>query len=177
MLIARDAMDKLEEKPDRTDLRWRLVYPVFYFDDIQKSAGMAGVNAPLMLSIAREESYFNPLAQSAVNARGLMQLMPDTAAGVASSLGMTNYTLFSPEDNTKLGCKYYSQIRGELNGQDIFAVAAYNGGIGAVKQWINSLGSDTDNVVEHIPYPETKNYVKKVMRSYWNYVRLYDGNN
>ena len=57
---------------------------------------------------------------------------------------------------------------------DLSAVAGYNGGIGSVQRWKNTLSySDTDEFVEQIPYDETRNYVKKVFRSYWNYVRIY----
>ena len=79
MLVARDAMEKIKDKPDKYDLRWRLIYPVLYYDDIQKYASETGNNPPLMLALTREESYFDPLAQSIAGASGLMQLMPSTA--------------------------------------------------------------------------------------------------
>ena len=61
-----------------------------------------------------------------------------------------------------------------LNNLDISAIAAYNGGIGSIGNWQKNLNyADTDEFVEQIPYPETKNYVKKVFRSYWNYLRIY----
>jgi len=60
---------------------------------------------------------------------------------------------------------------------DVSAIASYNGGIGSVTQWRQTLDFiDTDSFVEKIPYDETQNYVKKVFRSYWNYVRIYNGN-
>lgn len=180
MLVARDAMDKVEEKPDKYDLRWRLVYPVIFYDDIRKFANETGNNAPLMLGLIREESYFDPFAQSFVGASGLMQLMPSTASEINSqfSLGMNvSNALFNPYSNIKLGNYYYEFLRRNLEGYDISSVAAYNGGIGSLKKWKSSLRySDTDEFIEQIPYPETKNYVKKVFRSYWNYVRIYSGN-
>ena len=175
MLIARDAMEKITPKPERSDLRWRLVYPVNYFDIILNSKGSN--NPILMLALIREESFFNPKAQSSVGARGLMQLMPATAKDVAKNNGysledMDN--LFEPELNVKLGNAYYSSIRSMLNNMDISAIAAYNGGYGSVEKWKKSFTySDTDEFVEQIPYTETKNYVKKVFRSYWNYLRIY----
>ncbi len=180
MLVARDAMEKIENKPDKYDLRWRLVYPVIFYDDIEKYANAAGNNAPLMLGLIREESYFDPLAQSVVGASGLMQLMPSTAAEINSkfSLGMNvSNELFNPYSNIKLGNYYYEFLRKNLEGYDISSVAAYNGGIGSIQKWKISLHyNDTDEFVEQIPYLETKNYVKKVFRSYWNYVRIYSGN-
>lgn len=181
MLIARDAMEKINPKPDKYDLRWRLVYPVNYYDDIKKYASMTGNNPPLILSIVREESYFDPLAQSAAGASGLMQLMPSTAYEISAkyALGITSpNVMFNPDVNLRAGNYYYSYLRSMLAGYDISSVAAYNGGIGSLQKWKNSLYyNDTDEFVEKIPYAETQNYVKKVFRSYWNYIRLYSGNN
>ncbi len=180
MLIARDAMEKIKDKPDKYDLRWRLVYPVLYYDDIQKYSEQTGNNSPLMLALTREESYFDPLAQSMAGASGLMQLMPSTASEINSkfSLGLNVHeALFNPYLNIKLGNYYYEFLRNNLNGHDISSIAAYNGGIGSIRRWKNSiLYNDTDEFVEQIPYPETKNYVKKVFRSYWNYIRIYNAN-
>lgn len=177
VITARDAMDKLVEKPDKYDLRWRLVYPVIYYNYVRKYGSAAGNNVPLMISVIREESHFDPLAQSPVGASGLMQLMPQTANEINSrySLGLNiNDALFNPEKNIKLGNWYYSFLLKNLEGHNISSVAAYNGGIGSLKVWKNNINyNDTDEFVEQIPYPETKNYVKKVFRSYWNYVRLY----
>ncbi len=175
MLVARDAMEKVMPRPERNDLRWRLVYPIDYYDEIKQHAGS---NDPtLMMALIREESYFNPNAQSGVGARGLMQLMPATAREISAQhgFGMTSLDdLFKPEFNIKLGNTYYSQLRNALGGMDISAIAAYNGGIGSVGRWKQSvIYNDTDEFIEQIPYAETKNYVKKVFRSYWNYLRIY----
>lgn len=180
MLVARDAMEKIEDKPDKYDLRWRLVYPIDYYDLIKKYSSHVGNNSPLILAIVREESYFNPQAQSSVGAGGLMQLMPSTAKEIGSKHGVTIDSvkdLHNPEINIKLGSYYYAELKSMLNGLDISSVAAYNGGIGSVNRWKSSLYyNDTDEFVEQIPYQETKDYVKKVFRSYWNYIRIYSGN-
>lgn len=178
MVIARDAMDNLKTKPDKYDLRWRLVYPLHYYNDIKKHAERSGNNPPLMLSIAREESYFNPNAKSRAGALGLMQLMPATASEIAAKHGIFNYNLSAPADNIMLGNYYYAFLKSMLSGMDVSSIAAYNGGIGSVNSWKKSMYyNDTDEFVEQIPYPETKHYVKKVFRSYWNYIRIYNGNN
>ena len=175
MLVARDAMDKLQTKPPRNDVRWRLVYPIFYYDIVKDAASKARVTAPLMLSLIREESYFDENAKSFVGAKGLMQLMPVTATEIAAKKGISSYNLSNPHDNVLLGSFYYSYIKNLLGGYDVSAIAAYNGGHGAVNRWKQSLNySDTDAFVEQIPYPETQNYVKKVLRTYWNYFRIYD---
>ena len=177
MLIARNAMDALNKKPDKYDLRWRLVYPVHYYEDIKKYADLTGNSPPLMLSIAREESYFNPEANSYVGAKGLMQLMPTTASEIASKKNLGYYDLLNASSNIKLGNYYYAYIKSLLSGLDVSAIASYNGGIGSVTRWKKSLNySDTDSFVEQIPYEETQNYVKKVFKSYWNYIRIYNGN-
>lgn len=181
MVTAREAMAKIKDKPDKYDLRWRLVYPVIYYDDIKHFAAKTGNNAPLMLALTHEESYFDPLAQSAAGASGLMQLMPATAGEINNKfkLGMLiPSSLFNPYQNIKLGNYYYEFLRNNLEGHDISSVAAYNGGIGSLQRWKSSLiYNDTDEFVEQIPYQETQNYVKKVFASYWNYIRIYNGNN
>ncbi len=178
VILARNAMDELDVKPDKYDVRWRLVYPIHYYDVIKKYANNAGNNSPLMLSIVREESYFNPDAVSVAGAKGLMQILPSTAAEVAAKRGIGSYNLFNPTSNIIIGNYYYAELKSMLEGLDISAIASYNGGIGSVKRWRTSLYyNDTDDFIEQIPYEETQNYVKKVFRSYWNYIRIYNGNN
>lgn len=176
---ARDAMAKLTSKPDRLDPRWRLVYPIHYYDDIKQSARSINNDPIILLSIIREESYFNPKAKSPVGARGLMQLMPGTAleAANASGISLPNMSLlYDPYINIKLGNIYYSRLKKMLGQKDVLAVLAYNGGGGSVSTWTKSLNYyDVDDFIEQIPYSETKNYLKKVYKSYWNYLRIYDG--
>lgn len=174
-ILARNAIEKMKNKPDKYDLRWRLVYPLNYYDTIKHYAEKARNNIPLILSIIREESYFDPKAQSVVGASGLMQIMPATANEIAKRYELDEfYNLFDADTNIMLGNYYYSELRSLLSGFDVSAIAAYNGGIGNVQQWKTSLYyNDTDEFIEQIPYPETQDYVKKVFRSYWNYIRIY----
>ena len=114
--------------------------------------------------LEREESSFNPQAQSGVGAIGLMQLMPATAHEIGQRHGITFNTsyLFNPELNLRLGNLYYSTIKNSLEGKDVSAIAAYNGGIGSVTRWKSNLKyNDTDEFIEQIPYDETKNYRKQ----------------
>lgn len=174
---ARDAMDKLKIKPGRKDLRWRLVYPVHYYKEIKESAQSRNNSPILILSLIREESYFNPEAKSQMGASGLMQLMPATAKEVGDRYGISMASgdfLLKPEINIRLGNIYYASLRSALLNRDVLAVLAYNGGIGSVSRWKDNLDyTDVDDFIEQIPYPETQNYVKKVFKSYWNYVRIY----
>ena len=177
MVVARDAMAGLEQKPDKSDLRWRLVYPTFMYEDIKTYAEKAGNNPVLMTALVREESYFNENAHSYVGAKGLMQLMPNTAKEInrIKGLGITDYNeMFTKENNLLLGNAYYNFLLTNLNQNNILAIAAYNGGIGSISKWKNGMAySDIDEFVEKIPYSETRNYVKKVFRTYWNYARIY----
>ena len=177
VLKAREAMDKLKHKPPKNDYRWRLVYPMHYFDFIERYSRKYENSAALIYGIMRTESYFDEKAGSSVGARGLMQLMVPTASETASRAGIPFKAddLYDPEKNINLGNLYFSQLRKMLDNRDISSVAAYNGGVGSVLKWQKELNyDDSDEFVELIPYPETKAYVKKVLKSYWNYSRIYD---
>ena len=170
-ILARNAMDELATKPDFEDLRWRLVYPLHYYDIVEQYKGN---NNPIILqSIIKEESHFNPYATSIVKAAGLMQLMPTTYNEIVKNKGLSG-DIFDPVNNIRAGSSYYEGLRKSLGNKDLYAISAYNGGIGSVTNWFSKLiYNDTDEFVEQIPYPETKNYVKKVLRSYWVYGNVY----
>jgi len=175
--IARNAMEEFTEKPDKTDKKWQFVYPCYFVDEINKYSLRNKISPYLMIALIREESYFNPLALSPSNAVGLTQILPSTAKEVSERKGygrINEFLLFNPETNIKYGAAYFAQIKKQVKNENIYAVAAYNGGAGAVSSWLKrNKYADTDEFIESIPYPETKNYVKKVFRSYWNYIRLY----
>ncbi len=176
-VIARDAIDTMQDKPEKFDLRYKCAYPIHYADIINEYSKNNKLDAYLVISIIREESYFNNLALSGSNAVGLMQLLPSTAAEVAqrNRYGKINeFLLFNPQTNIKFGTKYFSQIKTQLRGNAMYAVAAYNGGAGSVQKWLNK-NEDPDEMIENIPYEETQNYVRKIFRSYWNYLRIYKG--
>ncbi len=171
-ILARDAMDKLPVKPDFDDLRWRLVYPIHYWDTITKYR--YSNNPVILLSILKEESHFNPNAQSHAGAKGLMQMMPATERELIAS-----YNIQKGKDpvvnDIKLGSIYFANLLYQLDNKALFALAAYNGGIGSVKSWQKSLKfNNIDEFVEQIPYPETNNYVKKIIRTYWMYSNIYN---
>ena len=175
VVLARDAMDKLTKKPPKSDFRWRLVYPVHYYDTIKEFT--LNNNPLLLLAMIKEESHFDPKAVSSVGARGLMQLMPQTAKEIKTSYGLNypdeNY-LFNPKYNIQLGSMYMSKLKKINDGSEFYAILSYNGGAGMVKMWRNTLTySDRDDFLEQIPYSETQNYLKKVYKAYWNYARIY----
>lgn len=171
VILAQKAMKELFPKPKYDDVRWRLVYPLNYFNYVDKYKG--GQDPLMILSIIREESHFNPEIESPVGALGLMQLMPATASEIAS-IHSLNCNLRDPENNIQLGSLYYSKMKDSLWGKDAYAIMAYNGGWFSVVNWTKRLKyRDIDDFVEKIPYPETQMYVKKVLRSYWNYSNIY----
>jgi len=170
-VMARNALEELPSKPSFDDLRWRLAYPLHYYDIVDKAKGD---NNPIVLqAILKEESHFNPKAKSLAGATGLMQLMPLTYSDVAKKYGISKPADSIPA-NIAVGSLYYSGLKKSLLGRDLYAISAYNGGIGSVTGWFTKINyNDTDEFVEQIPYPETKNYVKKVLRTYWVYGNIY----
>ena len=105
---------------------------------------------------------------------GLMQLMPDTARWVAQQVGHGNYTdrqLKEPETNIELGTWYLGHLLKEFNGDEVQALAAYNAGRGHVESWINE--NKWNGMVDTIPFPETRSYVKAVLQYQQKYEALY----
>lgn len=130
----------------------------------------------MVLAIARRESEFDPVVQSHVGARGLMQLMPGTADDVARDLGVsdlhtTDRLTADPDYNALLGATYLAQMAGRFNGNVVMVSAAYNAGPARPPRWMDSYGDpregDIDVVdwIEMIPFRETQNYVMRVTES------------
>jgi len=174
---ARDYIAKLDTKPSFNDPVYKLAYPLYYVDEINRNAKKFDLDPYLVLSIIKEESYFTYNAKSYVGAGGLMQVMPDTARFIADKYGLEyNASLHNDVNhNIELGCAYLDYALGQLAKKYLFAVAGYNGGHNAVNRWLSILDyADYDEFVEGIPYPETQTYIRKVFKSYWNYLNIYD---
>jgi peptidoglycan lytic transglycosylase len=155
---------------------WDMFYPLGWRAEIA-TAAQRGVVDPLLVSaVVREESSYNPLVRSRVGARGLMQLMPDTARPLARARGMDfrdGDLLDDPAANVELGAAYLGWLVREF-GEARLAVAAYNAGPNRVKEWWAARKSDDLEVwVEQIPYNETRNFVRRVSVGYEEYRRLY----
>jgi soluble lytic murein transglycosylase len=154
---------------------WKAAYPTGYLSLIRLHAGMS-VDPFLAAAIIREESQYDARALSRVGAIGLMQVMPATAQSLARKLGgpaIVREALFDQETNIRMGVRYLEQLLQQFSGNLIYAVAAYNAGPPIVATWITKYGSkDPDEFVELIPYVETRQYVKRVLRSYREYFRL-----
>ena len=154
------------------------IYPKSYSEYVVKYSEEYGVDPLLVYAVIKAESNFDNNVVSNSNAKGLMQLMDATAGEVAENImtdkNFESYMLFDAEINIKIGTKYLSELLEKYNGNYYLAVSAYNAGIGNVDKWIEegiikSDGSD----IENIPYKETNNYVRKIIRDYGIYERLY----
>lgn len=126
------------------------------------------------LGIIRQESAFDPQAKSQAGALGMMQLLPSTAKDIAKGLKLnfhSNKLTNEPSYNIRLGQHYISQLVGRFNGSYILAIAAYNAGPARVRQWIDTYGDprsgsiDAIDWIERIPFPETRNYVQRVLEN------------
>ncbi|MCI2282307.1 transglycosylase SLT domain-containing protein [Colwellia sp. MSW7] len=114
-------------------------------------------------AIARRESSFMHDANSPVGAKGLMQLMPNTAKHLKKGKINTRY-LLNAKNNIQLGTKYLKILLGKTNGNAVLATAAYNAGPYRVGTWVDNAQSvPADIWIEMIPYKETRNYVKSVL--------------
>lgn len=175
--LAKDGLSELSPLPDIHDFRWKQAYPLYYKKTINSYSKRRNLDPYLMIALIREESTFNPDAKSSVGAVGLMQLMPSTASYVCNNqpvCAQNKFNLYAVEDNISLGTTYFAYILAKLGYNEMLATLAYNGGPGAVQKWHKNLSyDDYDEFVENIPYDETRNYLKKVYASYWNYKRIY----
>ncbi|MDZ7853622.1 MAG: transglycosylase SLT domain-containing protein [Halomonas sp.] len=145
-------------------LSWR--FPEAYRDDFLHWGDVAGVDPYLLMGIARRESAYNPSALSPAGARGLMQLMPATAAQLGRGQGIGDpgpYGVLEPEVNIRLGSIYLGELIERYSGNRLAATAAYNAGPGRVDRWLLDAPEAFDLFVESIPFRETRNYVQAVL--------------
>jgi len=153
----------------------RLYYPLKYGDTIEEHAKERGLDPNLVRALILQESYYNPKAKSAVGATGLMQLMPPTAKEHASRLRIPFVAsrLENPDVNVTLGTYHLRMLVNLFGGNTYYAVASYNAGQGNVMKWRRAApGKPPDEFLESIPFPETRNYVKRVTMLRSSYSRL-----
>jgi len=154
---------------------WDFFYPLGWRTELTDAASRAALDPYFVAAIVREESSFDPLARSRVGARGLMQLMPDTARQLAKGRGLPagDDMLADPGANLALGSAYLAGLMKEF-GEPRLAVAAYNAGPARVREWWNGRATDDlEAWVELIPFNETRSFVRRVMLSWEEYRRLY----
>ena len=154
---------------------WDFFYPLGWRTELNDAATRAALDPYFVAAVVREESSFDPQARSRVGARGLMQLMPDTARQLAKGRGLPagDDLLADPGANLALGSAYLAGLMKEF-GEPRLAVAAYNAGPGRVREWWKARATDDVEVwVELIPFDETRFFVRRVMLSWEEYRRLY----
>ncbi|HEX6276100.1 MAG TPA: lytic transglycosylase domain-containing protein, partial [Polyangiaceae bacterium] len=156
---------------------WRVAFPRPYRDLVEQTAKTQKLDASLVFAIMREESAFDPDAQSHADAFGLMQLIVPTArvAAKGTNLPHDRRSLLRPRVNVELGCRTLARFSRIFDGNTLLAVPAYNAGPNRVKQWVSERGSvDFDLWVESIPFVETRRYTKRVLASRAAYAFLYE---
>lgn len=156
---------------------WEFAYPRAYSDQVEKFSKKFEVPEELVWGIMRAETNYRRDAISPVGALGLMQVMPFTGHKLASLLGEKNFQaplLLQPETAVKFGSRYLKRLMDRFDNTIPLVAAGYNAGPHRVKSWLASFGSlETDEFIEHIPFLETRNYVKRVVSNAHIYAQLY----
>jgi soluble lytic murein transglycosylase len=164
--------------PGASEDLWLLAYPKGYWESIVTYARKYKQDPYFIAAIIKEESQFRTDALSSAGARGLMQVMPATgerAAKLNKLSGFDREKLFDSDTAINIGTWYVSQLMKRFKKDPLLVAAAYNAGPEAVQGWIKKNGyhGERDQFVEQIPYSETRGYVKKVLRNYAEYKRIY----
>ncbi len=157
---------------------WLLAYPKPWPEIVSKAATPETTLYYTTYAIMREESYYNPKAESWANARGLMQLMLPTAQSTAAEIGLSKPSaadLFKPETAIPIGSAYIAKLNRILAPHPMLVLPGYNAGQGNVGKWMKRFaGIDIDMYVEKIPFKEARQYAKRVGTTLWRYRWLYD---
>ncbi len=167
----------------RSDSAWRdprvmrMVYPLLYGDTLVSAARAKGLDPALVAALVRQESAYNPRAVSVAGARGLMQIMPVVGRSLAQARGLGRWDpemLDEPGINLTLGVAHFATFLSQQDGNVVRTLAAYNAGPSRVVTWSAKRGVDDPEVfVERIPFAETRDYVRAIMRGRDAYAALY----
>jgi soluble lytic murein transglycosylase len=154
----------------------QIIFPLDYWPLIQKYSQQHSLDPYLIAALMAQESTFTAEIRSSANARGLMQLLPSTGRLYARKIGMKGFTtasLLQPETNVRLGTQYFKDLMNRFGGVH-YALAGYNAGEHRVVRWQSEApGLPADEFVDNIPFPETQNYVKRIIGTTEDYRRLY----
>ncbi len=156
----------------------KIIYPLEYEHHILNYSSKYDLDPNLVAAVIMVESSFRKEAVSPKEARGLMQITPDTGRWIADKLNFQAFDkdmLFDPDTNIEFGCWYINNLRQQF-GEDITLIlAAYNGGRGNVVKWLSNRQYSNDGItLQQIPYTETRNFVEKVLKYYVKYKELYN---
>jgi peptidoglycan lytic transglycosylase len=153
-----------------------VIYPLDYWPLIDKYSKENGLDPYLMAALIAQESTFTADVRSSANAYGLMQLLPSTGRRYAQRLGIRPFSTASltrPETNIRLGMANFKDLIERFGGV-YYALASYNAGDSRVAGWRDEKpGLAQDEFIDDIPYPETQNYVKRILGTAEDYRRLY----
>lgn len=153
----------------------KLIHPRLFTEQVQLYSQNHELDENLIYAVIRVESKFQADAISEAGAVGLMQIMPKTGRWASNKMKIKDYTtekLMQPDMNIAIGCWYISYLMDYFDGDLNATLAAYNGGMGNVRKWINDQ-EDGRLDVEDIPYKETRDFVDRVEKSYDAYKKLY----
>jgi soluble lytic murein transglycosylase len=167
----------LEGPPDASrSWIWEALLPRPYVRVVVEQTTRQQLDPSLFYGHMQVESHYKPKAVSSADAIGLMQLLPETAATVAKSIGIrgTRSDLMRPNVNITLGAAYLAGLVKEYDGQFPLAIAAYNAGTQKVDEWTGHHESELDLWVELIPVEQTRNYVRRVITAWSRYHALGD---
>ncbi len=154
----------------------QILFPVAYWDLIRTHAPSQNLDPFLIAALMAQESSFDADVVSHANAIGLMQILPSTGRSYARRLRIPRYSkvrLTDPATNVKIGTAYFADLIDRFGGVP-YALASYNAGPGAVARWkAERPGIAADEFIDDIPYPETQNYVRKILGTAEDYRRVY----
>jgi soluble lytic murein transglycosylase len=155
-----------------------ITLPLRHDDIIRQQAADKHVDAALIAAVIYEESRFRDQTSNA-GARGLMQITPETADFIARRSGGVRFEqsdLATPQINIAYGAWYLRYLIDRYKGNDTLAIAAYNAGMGNVDRWVARAGGPSNfDSAKHIPFPETRAYVKNVIERRQQYRDHYGG--
>ena len=151
----------------------KFLYPIKFQEEILKYSTTYLIDPYLILSVIKTESGFKIDAISPAGAKGLMQLTDSTASYVAKLLKKDSFEIFDADLNINFGTFYIRYLIDKFTNLEV-AIAAFNAGEGNVSYWLkNPSYSDDGKTLKHIPFPETREYVKKIFNSLTKYKKLY----
>ena len=154
----------------------QIIYPQKYSEYVEKYAIEHELDPLLIYSIIKAESNFKNTAKSNSGAIGLMQVMLSTAQEIGIKLEIENITeekLYEPETNIRIGTTNFKGLLEKYNNYNL-ALIAYNAGMGNLDSWLEQgIIDDQGENIDNIPFPETKNYVKKILQNYQVYQEIY----
>jgi soluble lytic murein transglycosylase len=154
----------------------QVIFPLAYWDSIKRYSAQHDLDPYVVAALIAQESTFDPQIKSAANAWGLMQIVPTTGRRLARAVGVRRFsiaTLTNPEINIRMGTLYFSDLVRQFGGT-YYALASYNAGENRVIKWkAERQGLDEDEFIDDIPFPETQNYVKRILGTAEDYRRLY----